>query len=718
MLQSPIVPKYADDLSHVYESKKLNYENELVSNYPNVLNSFEEIEEKMKQLISKNNLEKFNQIRYNRGLNKTNKMRIYPEVNSVVKLPNSSQLMHDKPVNDKLKIISKDNNQIDTMYNYTQFGLTNPIISTPQIENNILTNKDMCLSTAIYLKNTSSPNLNLTNTLSSQYSYPLTSHVKNNSLFKQLDVSKISPDIKMIINNYTELKNVVNYDKLSIDYEKFVYSLNTQNKLLHKHILKTNTFENTHSNFSKLGINNLIYKDIYGSRSLNIFENNLKTPLLNLSFYKKIKYNNLIRRNKLNVRSYTSGQYVNNLNVIKLLHQTKSILHKFNVSDNALKYNPYPYTLKTKIQQKIQNVDQIDKILNINNNMFKRYLSYKRKKLNVESSNYENDRHNFYQTQLKNKLKSNIYVEKMTDNVYNINKDLKLRAQSQQPNMSLNIDDINYNTNISSDVKLKVSEHQPFPQINQDINYDYNEILSTKQKYVIDPKLDIQLNENKVGLGLTNSILKKNINQNNNINIDNENTYSSLVGLNNIITRLTNYNKNNLTFTNDSDQMLQLNKIKYLKYIPEYKYEFKQNIFDMMRIGNLKNRLKKKNSALIRYEQSSNMINDIILKYNILKYQDNRSQLNIIYGDNRIDNNINNSIYKLNNIPNQKINIPNDNLSSINKLSTQKYMLNKINPSNLTIDNQNTYTYLDKLTEYNLKNNYMVDKLPSRTEIF
>jgi hypothetical protein len=133
------------------------------------------------------------------------------------------------------------------------------------------------------------------------------------------------------------------------------------------------------------------------------------------------------------------------------------------------------------------------------------------------------------------------------------------------------------------------------------------------------------------------------------------------------------------------------NYFKNLKYIPEYKTIFKDNISNILTIGNMKNRLTKKHLSLITYENNSKHIHDLALKYGLLK-----------------NNNLN--------IPKLQFTSTNNNntLSTINSYILKQSLTN--NNYNLIDNKENTIQ--NKISEHNLSLTNVNEPLPSRNELF
>ena len=153
------------------------------------------------------------------------------------------------------------------------------------------------------------------------------------------------------------------------------------------------------------------------------------------------------------------------------------------------------------------------------------------------------------------------------------------------------------------------------------------------------------------------------------------------------------YNDQNKINIHDNNNVMMNtnNYFKNLKYIPEYKTIFKDNISNILTIGNMKNRLTKKHLSLITYENNSKHIHDLALKYGLLK-----------------NNNLN--------IPKLQFTSTNNNntLSTINSYILKQSLTN--NNYNLIDNKENTIQ--NKISEHNLSLTNVNEPLPSRNELF
>ena len=601
MLQPNISQSYIADLSHIYDSKKKNHDNKLIQNYSNVLdNSFEKDEDNAKNIISNYNLQKYikqqnKNILYNENFStfNDNKLQFNPPLPLIYK-KNIKHQLDIKNVNDiEYGTLQKNNNNI----------LQENTRSLLDIKDNDYSLNYHNFKTLLRNINNNQNNI-LNDSLTTEYQYPIKTKIKKSTLYKQLGIQKISPEIKSSINTFIEKKRVNN--KLKVDYENYRYN-------------------NLHLIHGKLK-NKVSNKYLFDKPNINV------DALL-------ANYTNL--RYKYKIKQYF--EKYNNNNIVKLdtsypLKINKNI-HKFIVNYNPTNLYQSNYILNLKNKIKLYNPTFIKNYIPINNTVL----------------------FNLKKNTSFNKI---IFDKNIFEIIFNyIDKSKYTKRFLEHDNNYLNINK-SYN---NIDVQLLNSK------ILKKENKENHIFDKTNTLFSIESIIRKLKKENK-----ENHIFDKT---------------NTLFSIESIIRKLKMYNDQNKINIHDNNNVMMNtnNYFKNLKYIPEYKTIFKDNISNILTIGNMKNRLTKKHLSLITYENNSKHIHDLALKYGLLK-----------------NNNLN--------IPKLQFTSTNNNntLSTINSYILKQSLTN--NNYNLIDNKENTIQ--NKISEHNLSLTNVNEPLPSRNELF
>jgi hypothetical protein len=577
MLQPNISQSYISDLSHIYDSKKKNHDNELLKNHSNVLDSsFEKDEDYTKNIISNYNLQKYIK-QHNKNISYNEKFSTFND--NKLQLNHPLPLMYKKNTRHQLDIKNVNDIGYGTLQKHNNDILQENTRSSLDIKDNDYSLNYHNFKTLLKNRNNKQNNI-LNDSLTTEYQYPIKTKIKKSTLYKQLGIQKISPEIKSMINTFIERKRVSN--KLKVDYENYRYN-------------------NLHLSHGKLK-NTVSNKYLFDKPNINV------DALL-------ANYTNL--RYKYQIKQYFP-KYNNNNNIVQLYTpyslKTNKNIHKFVVNYNPTNFDQSNYILNLKNRMKVYNPTFIKNYIPINNTVL----------------------FNLKKNTSFNKI---IFDKNIFEIIFNyIDKSKYTRRFLEHDNNYLNI------------------------------NKSYNNI-------------DVQL--------LNSKLLKK----------DNKEKYifdrtNTLFGIQSIISKLKMYNDQNKINIHDNNKVMMdisIKPFKNLKYIPEYKPIFKDNISNILTIGNIKNRLTKKHLSLTTYENTSKHIHDLALKYGLLK-----------------NNNLN--IPKL-----QIMNTNNNNtLSTINS-----YILKQsLNNNNYNLIDNKENTLQNKISEHNLSLTNVNEPLPSRNELF
>jgi hypothetical protein len=409
-------------------------------------------------------------------------------------------------------------------------------------------------------------------------------------------------------------------------------------------------------------------------------------------------------------------------------HNFKTLLKNRNNNQNTILNDSliteYQYPIKTKIKKStLYKQLGIQKISPEIKSMINTFIERKRvsNKLKVDYENYRYNNLHLNHGKLKNKLSNKYLFDKPNINVDTLLStytNLRYKYQNKQYFSKYNNNNI-VKLDTSYPLKNKIKLYNPtfiknYIPINNTVlfnlkrNPSFNKIIFDKNifeiifNYIDKSKytrrflehdnnyLNITKSYDNIDVQLLNSKILKNNNKENDIFDKPYNVF----GVQSIISKLKMYNDQNKLNINDNNKTMMDTGIKYnhLKYIPEYKPIFKNNISNILTIGNMKNRLTKKHLPLITYENNAKYIHDLVIKYGLLK-----------------NNNLN--------IPKLQVTSTNDNnntLSTINSYILKQSLTN--NNYNLIDNKENTIQ--NKISEHNLSLTNVNEPLPSRNELF
>jgi len=389
--------------------------------------------------------------------------------------------------------------------------------------------------------------------------------------------------------------------------------------------------------------------------------------------YENYRYNNLhLIHGKL--KNKVSNKYLfdkPNINVDALLANYTNLRYKYKIKQYFEKYNN-------------NNIVKLDTSypLKINKNIHKFIVNYN--PTNLYQSNYI--------LNLKNKIK--LYNPTFIKNYIPINNtvlfNLKKNTSFNKIIFDKNIFEIIFNYIDKSKYTKRFLEHDN-NYLNINKSYNNIDVQLLNSKILKKENKENHIFDKTNTLFSIESIIRKLKKENKENHIfDKTNT---LFSIQSIIRKLKMYNDQNKINIHDNNNVMMNtnNYFKNLKYIPEYKTIFKDNISNILTIGNMKNRLTKKHLSLITYENNSKHIHDLALKYGLLK-----------------NNNLN--------IPKLQFTSTNNNntLSTINSYILKQSLTN--NNYNLIDNKENTIQ--NKISEHNLSLTNVNEPLPSRNELF
>ena len=451
-----------------------------------------------------------------------------------------------------------------------------------------------------------------------------------------------------------------------------MYILNKKMNFFNYHIQKQQKNINNNLFIKK----NILPKSNYKSSNKNIYNNYIFQN--NINNEKCIKPNLENYLSRYNLKSYGNIQQNNDIELLKIkmnfnlinqkMHNMESIIKTLNQSNNCVNISNYINNndKNLNLNQRKNTINKIhlrDKMSKGNNNRNNQFI----KKYNI-NNNYNNSVDKFENLNVFN-----------THHNYSV-QNIRHKKNSNNLNNDSNIEKTNYNSYYSiQNEKAKTLNNQNYNSYNDlnqlYFNNDFNSIIQNKKSYTINNSdYTYSINNNHHIQNQKRTISKK-ININNNI-------YNNIRKIPNQINNKNHKNNQNIKFYQNifNEKSNTLRNNSNLNFINEKSENFGKYFgsFDEFFLDN--------------YTQTkmSNNINENI--------NNEKIRVNIIHKKDKNENNFN--IYNI--VKNDKI-IQNNYFEYTNKNQTHS-----IKNSKLSIENQNSLSYLFKRDKEQIMNNNII----------